>query len=66
MDELEERDACTVQSIGWALQPVYPPDVGDYVTIVPHHGDAPAQGCGEMTIPTIAIKKIERLKIIHD
>lgn len=55
MEELNKRDACIVKSVGWIIEHT------DWITIIPHLGDDPYQGCGEMTIPRIAIKTIHGL-----
>ncbi len=63
------------KSVGWLLH-----DGDDCKVIVPHtmpddHDHANPQGCGDMTIPTVAIKRIVEmkepvvkasLKVLHD
>ncbi len=48
------------RSVGWLLR-----DEADCKVIVPHLSDSasplPVQGCGDMTIPTAAIRKITDL-----
>ena len=50
------------KSVGWVIR-----EKGTSITIVPHlsmdHAHAEAQGCGDMTIPRSAIRKMACLKI---
>ena len=60
MNEIQDRDACLVKSVGWLVERK------DSYTVVPHIGSDPDQGCGEMTIPRSAVRKITFLKENND
>lgn len=55
---LKENDICVVRSVGWLLQ-----DTKELIQIVPHIGDDPEQGCGDMTIPRSQVKRMTALKL---
>ena len=57
-DNLKVHDLCLVRSVGWLLQ-----STKKLIQIVPHVGDNPEQGCGDMTIPRSAIRKMVALNI---
>lgn len=53
-EQLREHDLCVVWSVGWVIN-----ETDEYIQICPHVGTDPDQGCGDMTIPKIAIKHRE-------
>jgi len=57
LDDLKSHDVGLMRSVGWLLQ-----NTRKLVQIVPHLGDNPEQGCGDMTIPKSQVKKIVYLK----
>lgn len=54
LENIRDDGICRVWSVGWLTA-----DTDEYVQVCPHLGHDPAQGCGEMTIPKIAIVSIE-------
>jgi len=61
MSDIEKPKPLLIQSVGWLLY-----DGKDCKVLVPHKTDGGVgvepQGCGDMTIPTSAIKCIEELE----
>lgn len=50
-----ESETCVLRSVGWLMK-----NTKDLIHIVPHFGDDPAQGCGDMVIPKrCVLKKIK-------
>lgn len=51
-------ECCVLKSVGWVLT-----ENKDLIHIVPHLGDDPAQGCGDMVIPKRCVLKKINLNI---
>lgn len=58
--ELEDYDPkpCIMTSVGYLVI-----DNDDYIMLVPHLGEDPLQGCGDMTIPRVCVTDISPLKL---
>ncbi len=54
LETIQEDGICRVWSVGWVIN-----DTDEHLQICPHLGHDPDQGCGEMSIPKIAIVSIE-------
>lgn len=50
--ELEDmaNEYCTISSVGWVIK-----EDEELIHLVPHLGDNPDQGCGDMVIPKVSI-----------
>ena len=59
--ENTEHKIMICKSVGWLIY-----DGDDCKTLIPHMTDNLKQGCGDMTIPTIAIKSIQKLVTPND
>ena len=57
LDDCREDGICSMQSVGWVGH-----ITDDLIMICPHVGDDPKQVCGEMHIPMVAVKNIERIR----
>lgn len=49
---------CVCKSVGWLIK-----EDDDMIHICPHLGDEPEQGCGDMVIPKISVKKRVKLSV---
>ena len=53
-DIAEDSDICRCWSVGWVIS-----ETDEKITICPNIGHDPDQGCGEMSIPKIAVVSME-------
>jgi hypothetical protein len=53
-----ESETCILMSVGWLLK-----ETDELIHIVPHIGDDPKQGCGDMVIPKKCILEMLKIKI---
>lgn len=51
-----DNECCLLNSVGWVLK-----DTDELIHIVPHMGDDPKQGCGDMVIPKCSIRTLRVL-----
>ncbi len=57
LDELVDDGICLIRSVGWLVRG----DLDDPKVLVPHLGVDPDQGCGHMTIPASAVRRMVEL-----
>lgn len=57
LGDLFSQGVCEIRSVGYLAV-----DIDEYVVVLPHYGEGPEQGCGEMTIPRSAIREITTLR----
>lgn len=53
-EDIHQDGICRCWSVGWVIK-----ETDEYVQICPHIGHDPEQGCGEMTIPKVAVVSME-------
>jgi hypothetical protein len=54
LEHIRNDGVCHVWSVGWVIR-----DTEEFIQLCPHIGHDPDQGCGEMSIPKVAIVKIK-------